>query len=232
MDGRAPFTSEGGAISRFEGEGAPARAPERRVRARAESAEQVLRGCPTLRLEPGEVRPAWSLPAATLLAVETGFVAVRRPAPPAPRAVIVDDAAAGGVLLAPTPDDELVGLVQSRARIVSSATLDRLLSASAHVVWDPLASALRRREELIASLSNPRHIERVRDTFLRLARDHGKVDGRGVRIDLPLTHELLAEMVCSARETVTRAVDQLEREGFLERALGGYRVSVDPEHLV
>jgi CRP-like cAMP-binding protein len=58
---------------------------------------------------------------------------------------------------------------------------------------------------------------------------YGKVDGRGVRIDLPLTHELLAEMVCSARETVTRAVDELEREGFVIREAGGYRVAVDAQ---
>jgi Crp-like helix-turn-helix domain len=195
---------------------------------------EVLRGCAALSLAQGEVRPAWSLPAAVLIGVEDGFVAVRRTAPPARRSVIVDDAGAGGVLLAPTPDDELVGLVSSRVRIVSSAALDRLLSEPecAHVICDALAFALGRREELVASLSNARHVERVRDMLLRLASDRGKVDGRGVRIDLPLTHELLAEMVCSARETVTRAVDQLEREGFVMREAGGYRVSVDPQRLV
>jgi CRP-like cAMP-binding protein len=195
---------------------------------------ELLHGCAALRLAPGEVRRAWSLPAAALLGVECGFVAVCRTAPPAPRSVIVDDAAAGGVLLVPLPDEELVGLVPSRVRIVSGAALGRLLSDSecAHVIWDALASALRRREELIASLSNARHVERVREKLLRLARDYGKVDGRGVRIDLPLTHELLAEMVCSARETVTRAVDELEREGFVMREAGAYRVSVDPQRLV
>jgi MarR family len=40
---------------------------------------------------------------------------------------------------------------------------------------------------------------------------------------------LLAEMVCSARETVTRAVDELEREGFVIREAGGYRVAVDAQ---
>ena len=157
-----------------------------------------------------------------------------RTAPATRRSVIVDEAAAGGLLLPPTADEELVALVPSCIRIVSSHALDRILSGSdgAHVVWDALVSALRRREELIASLSNARHIERVREKFLRLARDYGKVDGRGVRIDLPLTHELLAEMVCSARETVTRAVDELEREGFVIRERSGYRVVVDAQRLV
>jgi CRP/FNR family transcriptional regulator, cyclic AMP receptor protein len=195
---------------------------------------EALRDCVALMLAQGEVRPVRSLPAAALLAVEDGFVAVRRTAPPARRSVIVDEAAGGGVLLPPAEDEELIGLVPSRVRIISSPALDRLLSESegAHAIWDGLASALRRREELIASLSHSRHVDRVREKFLRLARDYGKVDGRGVRIDLPLTHELLAEMVCSARETVTRAVDELEREGFVIREAGGYRVAVDAQLLV
>lgn len=195
---------------------------------------EALRDCVALMLAQGEVRPVRSLPAAALLAVEDGFVAVRRTAPPARRSVIVDEAAGGGVLLPPAEDEELLGLVPSRVRIISSPALDLLLSGSegAHAIWDGLASALRRREELIASLSHSRHVDRVREKLLRLARDYGKVDGRGVRIDLPLTHELLAEMVCSARETVTRAVDELEREGFVIREAGGYRLAVDAQLLV
>lgn len=195
---------------------------------------EALRDCVALVLGQGQVRPVRSLPTAALLAVEDGFVAVRRTVSPPARSVIVDEAAGGGMLLPPAADEELVALVPSRVRVVSSAALDRLLSESegAHVVWDALSSALRRREELIASLSNARHLERVREKFLRLARDYGKVDPEGVRIDIPLTHELLAEMVCSARETVTRAVDELEREGFIVRENGGYRVAVDAQQLV
>jgi Crp-like helix-turn-helix domain len=214
--------------------GTPTRAEEDYAAAVGEGVVGALRNCVELSLAPGEVRPAWSLPASVLIGVTDGFVVVRRTAPSARRSVIVDDASAGGVLLPPTPDDELVGLVPSRVRLVSSAALDELLSERkcAQVIWDALATTLRRREELIASLSNARHVERVRDKLLRLASDHGKVDGRGVRIDLPLTHELLAEMVCSVRETVTRAVEQLEREGFVRREAGGYRVLVDPQRLV
>jgi hypothetical protein len=193
----------------------------------------ALRECVALVLAQGQVRPVRSLPPAALLAVEDGFVAVRRTVSHA-RSVIVDEAASGGMLLPPTADEELVGLLPSCVRVISSAALDRLLSESegAHVIWDALSSALRRREELIASLSNARHLERVREKFLRLARDYGKVGAEGVLIDIPLTHELLAEMVCSARETVTRAVDELEREGFIVRESGGYRVAVDALLLV
>jgi CRP-like cAMP-binding protein len=182
----------------------------------------------------GEVRRVRSLPAAALLAVEDGFVVVRRTASPPRRSFILDEAAAGGMLLPPTADEELVALVPSRIRVIPPATLDHLLSKNegAHFVSNALSSAVRRRDELIASLSNARHIDRVREKFLQLARDYGKVDTEGVRIDLPFTHELLAEMVCSARETVTRAVDELEREGFVTRLAGGYRIAVDAELLV
>lgn len=195
---------------------------------------EALRDGVALVLAQGEVRPVRSLPPAALLAVEGGLVAVRRTVPSSLRPYIVDEAAPGGALLPPTADDELVGVVSSRVRVVSAAAFDRLLldSEGARVVWDALESALRRRDELIATLSNARHIDRVRETFLRLARDHGKVDAEGVRIDLPLTHELLAEMVCSARETVTRAVDELARQGFVTREGSGYRVAVDAKRLL
>jgi CRP/FNR family transcriptional regulator, cyclic AMP receptor protein len=195
---------------------------------------EALSACVALTFTQGEVRRMRSLPAAALLAVEDGFVVVRRTASPPRRSFILDEAAAGGMLLPPTADEELVALVPSCVRVISHGALDDLMSKSEGVqlISNALTSALRRRDELIASLSNARHIERVREKFLQLARDHGRVDAEGVRIDLPLTHELLAEMVCSARETVTRAVDELEREGFVTRRAGGYRIAVDAELLV
>ena len=47
-------------------------------------------------------------------------------------------------------------------------------------------------------------------------------------LQLPITHELLAEMIGSARETVTRAVDALEQNGFLRREDRGYVLRVSP----
>jgi hypothetical protein len=69
-----------------------------------------------------------------------------------------------------------------------------------------------------------RHVERVRRKLLQLARDYGRVTSNGVKLDLPLTHALLGEMVGSERETVTRAIDQLESSGFLTRDGHYYRL--------
>jgi CRP-like cAMP-binding protein len=57
------------------------------------------------------------------------------------------------------------------------------------------------------------------------------VDGNGVRLDLPITHQLLAEMVGLARETVTRALNSLSRDGILVRDGREYRLLISPELL-
>ena len=72
------------------------------------------------------------------------------------------------------------------------------------------------------------HIE---SKLLLLARGHGRVLRQGVRIDFPLTHERLADMTGTARETVTRVLEQLEREGMLSRDGRSYLLFVSPEDL-
>ena len=56
---------------------------------------------------------------------------------------------------------------------------------------------------------------RVRRKLLQLARSYGRVARDGVRIDFPINVSLLAEMIGSSRETVTRSLDELQRSGFV-----------------
>jgi CRP-like cAMP-binding protein len=71
----------------------------------------------------------------------------------------------------------------------------------------------------------------VRRKLLQLARSYGRVGRDGVRIDFPISHSLLAEMVGSSRETVTRALDELQRAGFVARSGHSYRLLVSPESI-
>jgi CRP/FNR family transcriptional regulator len=112
----------------------------------------------------------------------------------------------------------------------AQAALLRIPAAAAALLGG-LAEQLRERHESLAQFSSVRHVERVRDKLLQLARTHGRVIPGGVRLDLPLTHELVGEMVGSARETVTWAFAELAREGFLSRDGRSYRLSVAPEAL-
>jgi len=88
---------------------------------------------------------------------------------------------------------------------------------------------VKQRQESLANFAPTRHTERVRRKLLQLARSYGHVIPGGIRIDFPLSHALLAEMVGSSRETVTRALDELRREGFVVRAGSTYRLLISPE---
>jgi CRP-like cAMP-binding protein len=57
-------------------------------------------------------------------------------------------------------------------------------------------------EELVGNLAQTRHVERVRWKLLQLARSYGQVVRDGIRIDFPVSHALLAEMIGSSPETV------------------------------
>jgi len=98
-------------------------------------------------------------------------------------------------------------------------------------VVEGIGDQLRERQESLAQLSIIRHVERVRYKLTQLARIHGKVTGGGVRIDLPLTQRLLAEMIGSARETVSLALAELTQTGFVRREGHVYVVAVPPSNL-
>jgi CRP/FNR family transcriptional regulator, cyclic AMP receptor protein len=71
----------------------------------------------------------------------------------------------------------------------------------------------------LATIAQERRLEdRVRLTFVELADRFGHVHPDGIHLDLPVTHELLAEMVCARRPSVSAAVGRLAREGTLTRS--------------
>ena len=193
----------------------------------------ALESCPTVALRIGASRAGTRLPEAALLVVEEGIVLVSSLRPGATRRMIVAVAGAGSVLLPPAPYERLDALVDSWLTALTPAATDVLtaLPGAGAAIVDGLTEQLRERQESLAQFSSVRHVERLREKLLQLARSHGKVVPGGVRLDLPLTHELLGEMIGSARETVTWAIAQLAREGFVRREGRAYRLSVSPEAL-
>jgi CRP-like cAMP-binding protein len=53
----------------------------------------------------------------------------------------------------------------------------------------------------------------------------------GIRLDLPLTHQLLADAVGAARETVTVALRDLRQKGIVERKGRTYILKLPPREL-
>jgi len=193
-------------------------------------AATILAGCRTIEVEPAAPRFFAHFRAGALLIVETGFVVLRSSDPAALRSVITCEAGAGSILLAPSPEEILVGLESSRLTALDAAARAELLKLPAAAAWivEGLALALAKRQEASGNLAATRHVERVRRTLLQLARTYGHADREGIRIDIPISHALLAEMVASSRETVTRALDELQRRGFVTRTGSTYWLRVSP----
>lgn len=57
---------------------------------------------------------------------------------------------------------------------------------------------------------------RIRMGIYDLSQKHGIRDSHGIIIDLKITHQELAEMVGTSRETVTRSIAQLRKEKIIE----------------
>lgn len=188
--------------------------------------------CHTVSLAARGVRAAGDL-GGVLLVVDEGWVAVTTRSAPDGRRTVVAVAGADDVLPAPVDGELLEALHAARVTIVPAHVLTELLAnaASAEALAEGLLRAVRNRQASLRSLGHVRHVDRVREKLLQLAAEHGRVVARGVRIDLPLTHELLADMIGSSRETVTVALAELRRRGFVDRAGRHYCVHVAPGEL-
>lgn len=179
-------------------------------------------------LEAGATLRPTDLPDIELLVVEEGLIVLRSAAPGSSRRTITCHAGAGGLVLAPGTDEVLVALSDAIIRLISTRERARLLESpeTAAALLDGLAETLRQKHTTITNLARLHHVERVRETLLELARAHGRVGTGSIRLDFPLTHELLGEMTGSARETVTRALDELQRDGFVVRRGRTYSIQV------
>jgi CRP-like cAMP-binding protein len=178
-------------------------------------------------LESGQIAPPHRFASAQLLVVEEGLVLACSLPPGAERRMIIGVAGDGAVLVPPAAHEHLLALTKARIRVVTAADLDAQPELARTLV-PGLVEALHDREESLGQFGSVRHANRVRRKLLQLARTHGRVVPDGIRLDLPLTHELLGEMVGSARETVTWALAELSRDGVVARDGRRYRLLVEP----
>lgn len=75
---------------------------------------------------------------------------------------------------------------------------------------------LRRIESRIEDLIFKNVPDRLAGLFLRLAEDYGTPHPRGVKIDLRITHQQLANLIGSTRETTSAAIGEFRRRGILD----------------
>lgn len=81
----------------------------------------------------------------------------------------------------------------------------------------------------LAIVGVPNLAVRLRLFLWHLADSYGRVGERGVIIDLPLSHEMLAELLSASRPSISKAMKELERSGDLSR-VDGKRVVLHGEY--
>ena len=196
-------------------------------------ADQVLRYCPRILFAARQTIDAGDLPPAKLFLVERGFALLVADRPGWRRPIILSIAGPGVVLPPLAPGERLGGLTETVIIAVPGSARDRLLALPeiAAALVEGLLDALCERQESFANATGGRHEERLRSTLYQLARAHGKVCREGIEIDLPLTHDLLAQMIGCARETVTNTLARFQRDGLLTRNGRGYRLTIPPTAL-
>jgi CRP-like cAMP-binding protein len=107
-----------------------------------------------------------------------------------------------------------VSQLMALSRVAFLDLLTRSPSLSLAVIR-VLTHRLRDADEQASSMSFHRVEDRVRNLFQRIARV--QEDGDGLLLTPLLTHQQIADMVGTSRETVTRAIKDLKEEGWLEQ---------------
>ena len=85
----------------------------------------------------------------------------------------------------------------------------------AYTLLGELASRLRRTDHQIGCLALGNVTHRITKTLLSLATEHGVRTPEGLVLEHRPTHDDLAKLSGTTRETVTRILGHLEREGYL-----------------
>lgn len=125
----------------------------------------------------------------------------------------------------PDGSAEARALVDARVLSISTADLRVAMARSPDVagrVRSALAARVRSLERHVARMQTLPVRERLRSMLSELAEDHGREVPGGVLVDLPLSQELLASLIGATRESVNRALSDLQGRGHVGRRTGRY----------
>ncbi len=93
-----------------------------------------------------------------------------------------------------------------------------------------LAHRLRVLGEMFVNLVADDVNTRIAKLILRLCSRYGVREGPRVRLNLPLTHQEIADMVGTTRQTVTSTLNELKRRGVL--SMEARRIQIESEELL
>ena len=93
-----------------------------------------------------------------------------------------------------------------------------------------LSSRLRGLSDVMVNLVADDVDTRIAKLILRLGARYGRRDGRVIHLDIPLTHQEIADMVGATRQSVTSVLSRLKRQGVL--SIDTHRIHIESEELL
>jgi 5-methyltetrahydrofolate--homocysteine methyltransferase len=124
-------------------------------------------------------------------------------------------------------------LRDSQVRVIDPGDFEKALSEDpdfSAVVMHELALEVSSLSDQMRDLSFLDVQQRLRNSLVRLAQEHGLETEDGIKIDLRITHEEIGALVAANRTTITAHLARLKRMGYLWTE-GQRLVIIPPEHM-
>ena len=93
-----------------------------------------------------------------------------------------------------------------------------------------LSERLRGLSDVLVNLVADDVDTRIAKLILRLGARYGRREGHVIHLDIPLTHQEIADMVGTTRQTVTSTLSRLKRQGVL--SIDTHRIDIESEELL
>lgn len=122
-------------------------------------------------------------------------------------------------LLDGSPREEMVEAMEPCTTVeVSQDQLDRLLASNVEVSYQVVRTLIARRRDLetkVEQLIFKDVGSKLAELLLTLGVEHGIENKKGVVLGLKITHQEMANLIGSTRETVSLTLSQFKRKGYI-----------------
>ncbi|MGD8926956.1 MAG: Crp/Fnr family transcriptional regulator [Thioalkalispiraceae bacterium] len=89
-------------------------------------------------------------------------------------------------------------------------------SEAAMLTIDLLSCRMRALGDMLLNLASDDVMSRLIKLLTRLSNRYGKYEGNNIILDIPLTHQEIADMIGASRQTVSSSISALKRRGYLD----------------
>ena len=122
-------------------------------------------------------------------------------------------------LLDGRPREEMVEAMEPCTTVeIPQAELDELLQANVSVAYPMVRTLIARRRDFetkVEQLIFKDVGSKLAELLLRLGTEHGVENKKGLVLGLKITHQEMANLIGSTRETVSLTLSQFKRKGFI-----------------